>query len=500
MNDGPVQLTPRDVVDATADRSPDGIAQVALIEPALDATAVRRRLAGREKLCSLDSASPDAERGRYSFLCCDPFEWFESPIDDPTGFDRLAEAWRKYAAVPHANDLPPFQGGAAGALSYDLAHRFERLPRPRFDDFALPVVAMGLYDVVIAFDRLANRTWIVSQGFPETEPSRRRDRAKARMDETIRLLFDESDLPAKRLDRTPRVGLSSPSFAIDPRMPELRSDFDEAGYIAAVERAREYVFAGDIFQVNLSQRLTHSFDGDPLGLYETLCEANPAPFAAYLDAGEFQILSASPERFLQVQNGWVETRPIKGTRRRLHREPADLYLRDDLVTSAKDRAENVMIVDLMRNDLSRVCLPQSVRVTALCKLETYQYVQHLVSAVEGRLSPGNDPWTLLAASFPGGSITGAPKVRAMEIVAELEPTARGFYCGSAGYVGFDGWSDLSILIRTLTAAGGQLQLPAGGGITAGSDPHREYEETWHKARGLLQAIRVHAAGLNQGSL
>jgi para-aminobenzoate synthetase component 1 len=490
LTDSSIRLTPHGVIDATADRSPDGIAQIALIEPALDVTAVRRRLAGRAKLCSLDSASPDAERGRYSFLCCDPFEWFECEVDDPSGFDRLADAWRRYATVPHADDLPPFQGGAAGALSYELAHRFERLPRPRFDEFALPVVAMGLYDVVIAFDAVANRTWIVSQGFPETEPSRRRERAKARMDETIRLLTEEAGSSTRQRDLALPIEFAAPSFAVDPRMPKLRSDFDEAGYVAAVERAREYVFAGDIFQVNLSQRLTYPFDGDPLGLYETLCEANPAPFAAYLDAGKFQILSASPERFLQVRNGWVETRPIKGTRRRLHREPADLYLRDDLLTSAKDRAENVMIVDLMRNDLSRVCLPQSVRVTALCKLETYQYVQHLVSAVEGRLSPGNDPWTLLAASFPGGSITGAPKVRAMEIIAELEPTARGFYCGSAGYVGFDGWSDLSILIRTLTAAGGQLQLPAGGGITAGSDPHREYEETWHKARGMLQAILI----------
>jgi para-aminobenzoate synthetase component 1 len=216
---------------------------------------------------------------------------------------------------------------------------------------------------------------------------------------------------------------------------------------------------------------------------------NPATFAGYFDVGDFQIVSASPERFLRVRDGQVEARPIKGTRQRTDMPEADLFAGDDLQHSEKDQAENVMIVDLLRNDISRVCRPESVTVTQLCQLETYRYVQHLVSAVRGRLAPGRGPLDLVRAAFPGGSITGAPKVRAMEIIAELEPTARGPYCGSLGYLGFDGSLDLSILIRTITAGRGWWQLPVGGGIVAQSVPEREYEETWHKAAGLIRALR-----------
>ncbi len=215
---------------------------------------------------------------------------------------------------------------------------------------------------------------------------------------------------------------------------------------------------------------------------------NPATFAAYFDLGEFQIASASPERFLQVRDRRVEARPIKGTRRRSPWPEADLFAGDELLESQKDRAENVMIVDLLRNDLSRVCEPETVHVADLCRLETYEFVQHLVSVVRGNLGPEYGPLDLLAAAFPGGSITGAPKVRAMEIIAELEPTARGPYCGSLGYLGFDGTMDTSILIRTITAGRGWWQFPVGGGIVAQSDPQREYEETWHKAEGLLRAL------------
>jgi para-aminobenzoate synthetase component 1 len=228
---------------------------------------------------------------------------------------------------------------------------------------------------------------------------------------------------------------------------------------------------------------------DPLSLYRRLRERNPATFAAYFDLGDAQIVSASPERFLRVANRRVEARPIKGTRPRTARAEADLFAGSELQESEKDRAENVMIVDLLRNDLSRVCQPESVRVTQLCGLETYQFVQHLVSVVEGELARDKTPLDLVRASFPGGSITGAPKVRAMEIISELEPTARGPYCGGIGYLGFDGSLDLNILIRTVTAARGWWQFPVGGGIVAQSSPEREYEETWHKAAGLLKALR-----------
>jgi para-aminobenzoate synthetase component 1 len=253
----------------------------------------------------------------------------------------------------------------------------------------------------------------------------------------------------------------------------LTSNFSSADYLEAVERAIEYIRAGDIFQVNLAQRLLYPAQDGSVELYLRLRRRNPATFAGYFDGGNFQIASASPERFLKVSDGRVEARPIKGTRPRTARPEADLFAGDDLQLSEKDRAENVMIVDLLRNDLARVCVPHSVRVTQLCRLEIYEYVQHLVSAVCGTLADGRTSLDLLRAAFPGGSITGAPKVRAMEIIAELEPTARGPYCGALGYLGFDGAMDTSILIRTITAGRGWWQAPVGGGIVAQSVPQRE---------------------------
>jgi para-aminobenzoate synthetase component 1 len=271
--------------------------------------------------------------------------------------------------------------------------------------------------------------------------------------------------------------------------PNVTSNFSREGYEAAVRRTVEYIHAGDCFQVNLSQRLLAPLREYPLELYGRLRELNPAPFSAYFDLGDFQILSASPERFLRVYpDGEVETRPIKGTRPRGRTPEEDAALIRDLANSPKDRAENVMIVDLLRNDIGKVCEYGSVRVPQVCEVETFRFVHHLVSEVRGKLRPGLGPLDLLAAAFPGGSVTGAPKVRAMEIIAELEPTARGPYCGCLGWIGFDGAMDTNILIRTFTAGRGWVQFPVGGGIVADSDPAREYEETLHKAAGLLRAL------------
>jgi para-aminobenzoate synthetase component 1 len=282
--------------------------------------------------------------------------------------------------------------------------------------------------------------------------------------------------------------IEAPQYPL-PGHAGVTSTFDRSGYLDAVRRAIEYVHAGDCFQVNLSQRLLAPLTELPLDLYARLRERNPAPFAGYLDLGEFAVASASPERFLRVTDGDVETRPIKGTRPR-GRTPAEERDRmAELAASPKDRAENVMIVDLLRNDLGRVCEYGTVRVPRVCQVETFRYVHHLVSEVRGRLAAGKTPADLLRACFPGGSVTGAPKVRAMEIIAELEPTARGPYCGSLGYLGFDGSMDSNILIRTFTAGRGWVQFPVGGGIVADSDPEREYEETLHKAEGLLRALR-----------
>ncbi|MBI3838771.1 MAG: anthranilate synthase component I family protein [Planctomycetia bacterium] len=456
----------------------------------LDVEAVLARLSRHRHCLFLDSARRDPALGRYSFLTADPFDYIELSAG---GHDRLVELecrmarWRSNT-VPR---LPPFQGGAAGLFSYDMGRWLEKVPEPRIDEFQTPALAIGFYDVVLAIDHLERRAWIISQGLPETDRDARRRRAAERLDQFRAWLSD----PPPRRSR--RRSVSIPDLSINELAPHfsvpgpagLVSNFSAERYLQAVRRAIEYIHAGDVFQVNIAQRLLFPADDDSLQLYLRLRNRNPATFAGYFDLGGSQIVSASPERFLKVSSmGDVEARPIKGTRQRTARPEADLFAGEEMLQNEKDRAENVMIVDLLRNDLARVCEPDSVRVTQLCRLETYQYVQHLVSAVCGKLAEGRGPSDLLRASFPGGSITGAPKVRAMEIIAELEPTARGAYCGALGYLGFDGALDTSILIRTITAGRGWWQAPVGGGIVAQSDPQREYEETWHKAIGLVRAL------------
>jgi para-aminobenzoate synthetase component 1 len=356
-------------------------------------------------------------------------------------------------------------------------------------------MAIGFYDVVAAFDHVRRRGWIVSQGLPEVEPEKRRRRAEARLREAVGRLSGPIAQGNAAEDRAGRPSVSAGELVRQypvsdmANVADLTSDFSHADYLRAVRRAIEYIAAGDVFQVNLAQRLLCPAWDDSVSLYRRLRRCNPAPFAGYFDLGEFQIVSASPERFLKVTAGAVETRPIKGTRPRSADPARDRRAADELCRSEKDRAENVMIVDLLRNDLGRVCRPRSVRVDQLCRLESYEHVHHLVSSVRGRLREECGPIDLVRAAFPGGSITGAPKVRAMEIIAEMEPVARGAYCGSLGYLGFDGSMDLSILIRTITAGRGWWQAPVGGGIVAESVPEREYEETWHKAEGLVRAMR-----------
>lgn len=484
--------------NASPSRPEDGRSRADLplvveLDPVPDVAHALQRVVHRPFSLLLDSAQQEPKLGRYSFLMTDPFAFVRLPVGTPRPLDHLRQEMVPWSAE-HREDLPPFQGGAAGLLSYDLARGLERLPDPRYDEFALPALAVGLYDVVLAWDHVLGRAWLISQGFPEKTVDRRWQRARRRVNAFLNWLRGDSHqdscvsrstyskganpLPVERL---------APQYPV-AELPGVTSNFTAAGYIAAIERAIDYVYAGDIFQVNLAQRLLCPARSDPLTLYLQMRQTNPAPFAGWFDLGEAQIISASPERFLQVRNRRVETRPIKGTRPRIRRAEADLFAGDELLASAKDRAENIMIVDLLRNDLSRVCRPDSVRVTQLCGLETYAYVQHLVSAVEGTLEEGRDVLDLLAAAFPGGSVTGAPKVRAMQIIAELEPTARGAYCGSLGYWGFDGTADWNILIRTVTACRGWWQFPVGGGIVAASRPEEEYAETWHKAQGLLRAM------------
>lgn len=460
--------------------------------PAPDPWDVARLLSGRPHFLFLDSALPSA-LGRYSFLCAEPFTWVTSrgtgiwrdgvrlPASDP--FAVLADmvAAHPLSTLPH---LPPFQGGAGGLLGYELCHHVERLPRPRVDEFEVPDLAFGLYDWVIAFDHHADQAWLISTGLPETDPDRRQCRARQRLDHVRRLLA-KSTPEVRPAPTAPLVPVAS--YPLEG-FPGLTSSYRREDFLATIAQGIEYVHAGDCFQVNLAQRLLHPAHVAPLELYRRLRERNPAPFAGYLDTGEYAIASASPERFVQLTNRRITTRPIKGTRPRGASPQEDRLRAEELLGSTKDRAENVMIVDLLRNDLGRVSVYGSVRVEAVCRLESYRTVHHLVSEVSGTLRPGLGPIDLLRATFPGGSVTGAPKVRAMEIIAELEPVSRGAYCGGLGYVGFDGTMDTNILIRTFTIGKGWIQFPVGGGIVADSEPQGEYAETLHKAEGLLRAL------------
>ncbi len=461
------------------------------------------RFADLPFLVFLDSAADSEHLGRHSFLAADPAtvirskgaltleltaqaRWTRVHTDPLSAVRQLLAPC---AAEPVAG-VPPFQGGAAGYVGYDWGAMLERIPRPRYDDLAIPDCMLGLYDWVIAWDHQARRAWITSTGLPETGAARGR-RAAERLELVKRRLAEDRALgrSAARAARASRE--AAPSYPVLAGAAEtgLRSNFTRDGYLRAVARVIEYIFAGDVFQANLSQRLQAPLSGTPFELYRRLRRRNPAPFAAFLDFGDLVLASSSPERFLRVHDGrLVEARPIKGTRPRGVGPEHDAALALALAESDKDRAENVMIVDLLRNDLSRVCQPGTVRVPELFALEHYATVHHLVSTVTGELAPEHDAVDLLRAAFPGGSITGAPKVRAMQIIAELEPTQRGVYCGAIGYLSVTGAIDTSIVIRTFLVLGQDVYFQVGGGIVADSDPEQEYRETLDKARGLIAAL------------
>jgi para-aminobenzoate synthetase component 1 len=466
-----------------------------------------RRICALPHALFLDSALRHPTLGRYSYVTADPFavlwsrgrevEWRGRlpgcpPLPNGTPFQALQHALNSLR-LETPPDLPPFQGGAAGLFGYDLCHHLERLPRPRVDDFAVPDLVVGLYDWIYAYDHHAKRGWVISTGFPETGPVRRAERAERRLAEALELLGDESRVAGPNFQYSVLCTRHSAGLAPQwpvPGLPGITSNFRRDDFLHAVRRAIEYVHAGDCFQVNVAQRLLAQTPASPVELYLKLRERNPATFGGYFDLGDFVIASASPERFLQVSDdGQVETRPIKGTRPRGRTLTEDVRLVAELQTSAKDRSENIMIVDLLRNDLGRVCEYGSIHVPALCEVETYETVHHLVSQVRGQLRQDKTALDLLQAAFPGGSVTGAPKIRAMQIIAELEPTTRGPYCGSLGWMGFNGAMDSNILIRTFTIGEGWVQFPVGGGIVAESDPEHEYEETLHKAAGMLRALQ-----------
>ncbi len=447
----------------------------------------------------LDSALRNDPRSRFSFLAADPVDVFsiDVPIADPLA---TIERWLDHYREPTAGAVP-FQGGVAGMLAYEFGRCFEKLPNASHDEFGLPICWLGLYDVVFAWEHgespEEDRGWIFSQGFgtfselsiPDSE---RKRRAEIRLESFLDRIAGQRILTESLAKPT---NIHAMAHGLSAMQYETRlgggwlGNFDSPLYRQAVERTRQYILAGDVFQVNLSQRLLCPERCAASELVLRLRKVNAAPFAGYLDLGDSQIVSASPERFIQVRDRWIETRPIKGTRRRTGDSEQDARLKEELSLSEEDRSENIMIVDLLRNDLSRVCEIDSLSVDRLCEIETFPFLLHMVSSIRGRLRESVGISQLMAAIFPGGSITGAPKIRAMEIIAELEPTVRGPYCGSLGYIATSGDMDWNIMIRTLTCSRGWWQFQVGGGIVADSVPEQEEEETWTKAAGIVAAVR-----------
>ena len=370
---------------------------------------------------------------------------------------------KKYLGRVEKNDTGlPFCGGAAGCFAYDLGRRIETLPAQAADDLPLPDMAVGIYDWAVIVDHQRRQSWLAGAcRFAETAANW----------PALHALF--SDPPA------------CPKAPFNARA-EVKSNLSKAGYTAAFNRIKDYIRAGDCYQVNLAQRFSADFAGSGWAAYRRLCALNPAPFAAYLNLPQCRVLSASPERFLRVIDGQVETRPIKGTQRRSVFAAEDRALAGWLLESEKERAENLMIVDLLRNDLGKSCAPGSIGVPRLFALESYATVHHLVSTVTGRLAQDKHALDLLRGCFPGGSITGAPKLRAMQIIEELEPHRRNLYCGAIAYIGFDGNMDSNICIRTLIQYEGRIYFHAGGGIVWDSRAGAEYEECFSKAAALLK--------------
>ncbi len=445
--------------------------------------------AGRPFSFFLDSGMDPQKLGRYSFMGSDPFLVLRSRGDTITlvrngveearkgnPFDVLGELLKVYTLDSGESGIP-FVGGAVGYFSYDLCHFIERLPTTAVDDLQLPECYLAFYDTAVTFDHLENKTYLVSTGFPELEEAGRQRRAVERLNELrsmVRLCPPPSGIKEVHSNR----GIV------------LKANFSHEGYLEAVATAREYICAGDIFEVNLSQRFDVDLTIPPYQLYKRLRKINPAPFANYFNFDGVSIVGASPERFLKVKGDYVETRPIKGTRPRGKTAEEDKALAEGLMVSVKDRAENMMIVDLERNDIGRVCRYGTVKVTEMAILETYPTVFHLTSTVVGQLNEGKNRIDLLKATFPGGSITGAPKVRAIEIIDELEPTRRSVYTGSLGYMSFGGDMDLDIVIRTIIVKGGRAYFQVGGAIVYDSQPEAEYIETLDKGRALIQALNL----------
>jgi len=468
---------------------------------------VASSLAREPGLILLRTGLFDSPQARYSFLAARPFLLFRAAgsrceietcesrairVQYGNPWSILDALMSRYELLEEL-DLPFPLGGCFGYWGYDLKNFVEpRLPRHALNDLELPDCWVGFYDSLVVFDHTLAKTWVVATGLA-ADGSRCQKRARMQADRWIHLLLnahhvivaskshgDGSRNKEHRTLNTERGLLNT----------QHRSSLSRADFLTRVARAQAYIRAGDIYQVNLAQRLDAPFTGTGWELFERLSSVSPAPFSAFLHCGQFQVVSSSPELFLRLSGTHIQTRPIKGTRPRSADLTRDAQLTYELQTSAKEMAELVMITDLLRNDLGKICEFGSVQVPELVRLERYPQVQHLVSTVEGRLRRDVTHFAALASCFPGGSITGAPKIRAMEIIDELEPVTRGPYTGALGYLGFNRESQLSITIRSAICLDGRAYFYAGAGIVADSEPGAEYDETLAKARGFFEALRL----------
>ncbi|MGG5740763.1 MULTISPECIES: aminodeoxychorismate synthase component I [Bacillus cereus group] len=417
--------------------------------------------------------------GRYNIVGLDPVaviqgknetlhirESGKETIKQGNPLDLMQEYMEKWK-TDYNPEYPPFQGGAIGYFSYDCIRYIEKLPSLAEDDLNIPDIFFLLFDDVFVYDQKEQVLWIITHYVDKHEKAEER-------------LNAWKDLWVKE----------APKLTMPFECPEKKNEavaFTEEGFIKAVERIQEYIGAGDVFQVNLSTRQERTLQTHPLEIYTSLREINPSPYMGYLELGDFQIVSASPELLIKKQGPEVSTRPIAGTRSRGANEQEDEELARELIENEKERAEHVMLVDLERNDLGRICKYGTVEVDEFMVIEKYSHVMHIVSNVRGEVEEDKDAFDLVKAVFPGGTITGAPKIRTMEIIEELEPVRRGIYTGSIGWIGYSGDTELNIVIRTLLAKDGQAHVQAGAGIVIDSNPKNEYKESLKKAIALWRA-------------
>lgn len=495
-----INLSPKAFLDEVKKgRIPPLFIELAYTDP----FAVYQSIGERKYTVFLDSAKGTSKTARYSFIATDPYLIFrlkngEVEVEDRTcgrrtasyraPLERMHELIAVYPQQPDP-ELPPFQGGGVGLFSYDFARYIEKLPEHAIDDLSIPDAHFLFFDTILAFDHPARRAWIICAPGASSTGLGYRDI----QDIDWPAAYDEAE--AKILKQVGMTVTTAPERCCAAcgihhlRISAIQHEMAKDKYMGIVEKTKEYIAAGDIFQANLSQRISAEIGtADPWRIYEVLREVNPSPFAAYADFGDYQIASSSPERLVEMRDGIIETRPIAGTRPRGKDVAEDTLMRSELLLNEKERAEHIMLIDLERNDIGRVSRYGSVLVDELMITEDYSHVIHIVSNVRGFVNDGMTCLDVVRATFPGGTITGVPKVRCMEIIDELEPVRRGPYTGSLGYIGFSGNMDLNIIIRTFVIKDGRAYIQVGAGIVADSDPEREYYETLKKAEALVKTL------------